>query len=173
MRRLRLGMLVPVSARCSWNRRTLLVMPNWLGVTENAIKRAQKMAGGKYVAFVGCMYGEGQDLRRPADLAGMDGGGARRSRRMAQGVNAALATMVSEANKRDIGDSSKKAAVGFCFGGGGSVRVHKRQIRWTATFITLGLTAGNGEIIYSASGSRKGAVDFVLKLPEARFYVQA
>jgi hypothetical protein len=55
----------------------------------------------------------------------------------------------------------------------GSVRVHKRQIRWTATFITLGLTAGSGEIIYSASGSQKGAVDFVLKLPEARFYVQA
>ncbi len=33
-------------------------------------------------------------------------------------VNAALATMVTEANKRDMGDSSKKAAVGFCFGGG-------------------------------------------------------
>ena len=33
-------------------------------------------------------------------------------------VNAALATMVTEANKRGIGDSNKKAAVGFCFGGG-------------------------------------------------------
>jgi hypothetical protein len=39
----------------------LLVMPNWLGVTELAIKRAQKMAG------VGCMYGEGKTwkARRP------------------------------------------------------------------------------------------------------------
>jgi dienelactone hydrolase len=33
-------------------------------------------------------------------------------------VNAALATLVSEADKRGIGDGSKKAAVGFCFGGG-------------------------------------------------------
>ena len=33
-------------------------------------------------------------------------------------VNAALETMVKEAEKRGIGDSSKKAAVGFCFGGG-------------------------------------------------------
>ena len=33
-------------------------------------------------------------------------------------VNAALATMVTEADKRGIGDSNKKAAVGFCFGGG-------------------------------------------------------
>jgi len=37
----------------------MLVMPNWLGVTELAIKSAQKMAGDKYIAFVGCMYGEG------------------------------------------------------------------------------------------------------------------
>ena len=43
----------------------LLVMPNWLGVTENAIKRAQKMAGDKYVAFVGCMYGEGKTCEGP------------------------------------------------------------------------------------------------------------
>lgn len=33
-------------------------------------------------------------------------------------VNAALEAMVKEAEKRGIGDSSKKAAVGFCFGGG-------------------------------------------------------
>ena len=33
-------------------------------------------------------------------------------------VNAALATLVAEADKRGIGDSTKKAAVGFCFGGG-------------------------------------------------------
>ena len=33
-------------------------------------------------------------------------------------VNAALGSLVAEADKRGIGDSSKKAAVGFCFGGG-------------------------------------------------------
>jgi dienelactone hydrolase len=33
-------------------------------------------------------------------------------------VTAALNTMIAEADKRGIGDSSKKAAVGFCFGGG-------------------------------------------------------
>jgi dienelactone hydrolase len=33
-------------------------------------------------------------------------------------VNAALNTLVAEAEKRGIGDSSKKSAVGFCFGGG-------------------------------------------------------
>jgi dienelactone hydrolase len=33
-------------------------------------------------------------------------------------ANAALNALVGEANKRGIGDSTKKAAVGFCFGGG-------------------------------------------------------
>ena len=33
-------------------------------------------------------------------------------------ANAAMACLVAEADKRGIGDSTKKAAVGFCFGGG-------------------------------------------------------
>jgi dienelactone hydrolase len=45
--------------KISGKRPLMLVMPNWLGVTELAIKSAQKMAGDKYIAFVGCMYGEG------------------------------------------------------------------------------------------------------------------
>jgi dienelactone hydrolase len=107
-----------------WNERVggkrplLLVMPNWLGITETAIKRVQKMAGDKYVAFLGCMYGEGKTCEGPpisekwmmAVRADRVEGRKR--------VNAALATMIAEADGRGIGDSSKKAAVGFCFGGG-------------------------------------------------------
>ncbi len=49
----------------------------------------------------------------------MDDGGASGSRRGTQHASsAALDTLVAEADKRGIGDSSKKAAVGFCFGGG-------------------------------------------------------
>ncbi len=96
----------------------LLVMTNWLGVTENAIKRAQKMASDKYVAFVGCMYGEGKTCEGPP--TSQEWMMAVRADRLEgrKRVNAALDTMVTEANKRGIGDSSKKAAVGFCFGGG-------------------------------------------------------
>jgi dienelactone hydrolase len=85
----------------------LLVMPNWLGVTENAIRRAQKMAGDKYVAFVGCMYGEGRTCEGPPT-----------SQEWMMAVRADRVAMATEADKRGIGDSSKKAAVGFCFGGG-------------------------------------------------------
>jgi dienelactone hydrolase len=96
----------------------LLVMPNWLGVTENAIKRAQKMASDKYVAFVGCMYGEGKTCEGlPTSQEWMMVVRADRVEARKR-VNAALATMMAEANKRGIGDSSKKAAIGLCFGGG-------------------------------------------------------
>jgi dienelactone hydrolase len=92
-------------------------MPNWLGVTEPAIKRAQKMAGDKYVALVADMYGEGKTCEGPP--TSQEWMMAVRADRVEgrKRVNAALATMVTEAN-RGIGDSSKKAAVGFCFGGG-------------------------------------------------------
>ena len=95
--------------KVSGTRPLLLMMTNWLSVTENATKRAQQMASDKYVAFVGCM---------PANLARVDDGDGADRVEGRKRVNAALATMVAEANKRGIGDSSKKAAVGFCFGGG-------------------------------------------------------
>ena len=104
--------------KISGTRPLLLVMPNWLGVTDNAIKRAQKMAGDKYVAFVGCMYGAGQTCEGPP--TSQEWMMAVRADRIEgrKRVNAALATLAAEAEKRGIGDSRKKAAVGFCFGGG-------------------------------------------------------
>ena len=96
----------------------LLVMPNWLGPTETIVKRAAQMAGDKYVAFVACMYGEGKTCGGPPESQELMM--AVRADRVEgrKRVNAALNTMVAEAEKRGIGDSSKKAAVGFCFGGG-------------------------------------------------------
>jgi dienelactone hydrolase len=96
----------------------LLVMPNWLGVNDTIIKRAEKMAGDKYVAFVADMYGDGKTAEGPPES--QDLMMAVRADRVEgrKRVNAALQTMIAEADKRGIGDSSKKAAVGFCFGGG-------------------------------------------------------
>ena len=81
--------------KISGKRPLLLVMPNWLGVTELAIKSAQKMAG---------------DNISPSSVAC--------TAKDESASNAALNTLVAEADKRGIGDSTKKAAVGFCFGGG-------------------------------------------------------
>jgi len=104
--------------KISGKRPLLLVMPNWLGVTEHAIKRAEKMAGDKYVALVVDMYGEGKTCSGPP--TSQEWMMAVRADRVEgrKRVNAALECLVAEAEKRGIGDTSKKAAVGFCFGGG-------------------------------------------------------
>ena len=104
--------------KISGKRPLLLVMPNWLGVTDTIIQRAAQMAGDKYIAFVACMYGEGKTCDGPAEATEwMTKVRQDRVEGRAR-VNAALQTMIAEAEKRGIGDSSKKAAVGFCFGGG-------------------------------------------------------
>jgi dienelactone hydrolase len=103
-----------VSAR----RPLLLMAPNWLGVSEDSIKRAAMMAGSKYVALVADMYGGGKipvGSPEAAPLAnGLRADGPERRRR----IGAALDALRSESDRRKIGDLKRQAAVGFCFGGG-------------------------------------------------------
>jgi len=102
----------------SGRRPLLLVAPNWLGVTDDAIKRAATMAGSKYVAFVADMYGGGKISAGPPEAAtlanGLRADAPERRRRIA----GALDALRSESDKRKIGDLKRQAAVGFCFGGG-------------------------------------------------------
>jgi len=86
--------------KISVKRPLLLVMPNWLGVTEPAIKRAQKMASDKYVALVADMYGEGKTCQGPpTSLEWMMAVRADRVEGRKR-VNAALACLVAEARHR-------------------------------------------------------------------------
>jgi dienelactone hydrolase len=95
----------------------LLMAPNWRGVIKPAIETGQMLAQEGYVVFVADMFGEGNgpvgsedpmEFLRPfmADVSGM-------RRRIA----AALDTLTREADRRAIGDISRRAAIGFCFGG--------------------------------------------------------
>jgi dienelactone hydrolase len=95
----------------------LLMAPNWRGVIKPAIETAQLLSGEGYVVFVADMFGEGNgpvgteepmEFLKPfmADVAGM-------RRRVA----AALDTLTREADRRAIGDVTRRAAIGYCFGG--------------------------------------------------------
>jgi len=96
----------------------LLIAPNWLGVTEDSIKRAAAIAGNKYIAFVADMYGGGKTPCGPPEAAplanGLRADAPERRRRIA----AALDALRREGDTRKIGDLKRQAAVGFCFGGG-------------------------------------------------------
>jgi len=100
-------------------RRPLLLMaPNWLGATDAAIERAAAMAGSKYVAFVADMYGNGKTCAGPPESAELANGLRADAAERRQRIVCALDTLRTESDKRKIGDLSRQAAVGFCFGGG-------------------------------------------------------
>jgi dienelactone hydrolase len=104
--------------RVSGIRPLLLISPNWLGVTEDAIKRAGVMVGSKYVAFVADMYGGGKIAAGPPEAGPLADGLRADAPERRRRIGAALDTLRSESSKRKIGDLKRQAAVGFCFGGG-------------------------------------------------------
>ena len=99
-------------------RRPLLLMaPNWLGINPAAIEVSRMLAGDRYIVFMADMYGEGNaptGKENPMEfLAPLMKNAAETRRR----IVAAFDTMTREAEKRDIGDTRKRAAIGYCFGG--------------------------------------------------------
>ncbi len=104
--------------RVSEPRPLLLMSPNWLGVSDDSVKRAATIAGSKYVIFVADMYGGGKILAGPPEAGplanALRADPLERRRRIA----AALDALRSESAKRKIGNLKRQAAVGFCFGGG-------------------------------------------------------
>jgi dienelactone hydrolase len=104
--------------RVSGPRPLLLMAPNWLGVSDDSIKRAATIAGNKYIAFVADMYGGGKIAAGPPEAAPLANALRADAPKRRQRIVAALDTLRSESTKRKIGDLKRQAAVGFCFGGG-------------------------------------------------------
>jgi dienelactone hydrolase len=103
--------------RVSRKRPAVLMAPNWLGLTDEAIARAKLVAGDRYVVFVADMYGKRKrpaDFKEAAALANPLRENAVEQRRR---VRAAYDTLVAEAFRRNLIDG-RRAAIGFCFGGG-------------------------------------------------------
>jgi dienelactone hydrolase len=101
----------------SGRRPAVLLAPNWMGMTDEAVRRGELVAADRYVVFVADMYGAGTrpaDFGEAAALANPLRADALEQRKR---VRAAFDAMIAQANKRDLIDR-RRAAVGFCFGGG-------------------------------------------------------
>jgi len=95
----------------------LLVAPNWLGVTKDVIERAKTLAGTRYVAFVADMFCEckgPEATENPMEFLKPFIEDVAETRRR---IVAAFDTMTKETTARGIGDSKRRAALGYCFGG--------------------------------------------------------
>jgi dienelactone hydrolase len=98
-------------------RPAVLMAPNWMGLTDAAIKRAELLASDRYVVFVADMYGEGKrptNFEQAAALANpLRADPAEDKLR----VRAAFDCLLGEGARRRLTDE-RRAAIGFCFGGG-------------------------------------------------------
>ncbi|GGD36768.1 dienelactone hydrolase family protein [Pseudoxanthomonas indica] len=94
----------------------LLMVPDWMGVTDDAVAKAKQVAGDDYVVLVVDMYGKGV---RPKDadeaMAQVKLLYADREAMRAR-TQGALATLKSQAGKAPL-DAARIAAFGYCFGG--------------------------------------------------------
>lgn len=98
------------------NRPGLVMVPDWMGVTDTAIDRARQVAGDDYVVLVTDVYGTGvrpKDTREAGKLAGdlKDDRPALRAR-----VEKAVEVLKAQAGGAPL-DATRIGAFGFCFGG--------------------------------------------------------
>jgi dienelactone hydrolase len=134
----------------SGKRPAVLLAPNSMGVTDNAVQRGELVAENRYVLFVADMYGADTrpaDFGEAAALANPLRADAieQRSR-----VKAAFETMIAQAKKRSLIDD-RRAAVGFCFGGGNVLELARDGVDLAAAVsihgdVKTGLPAGKGTI---------------------------
>lgn len=92
----------------------LLMVPNWYGANQNAVEKARKIAGTKYVVLVADMYGK--DIRPTDDKAAGDAAGKVYADRTEMRARARAALTALETAKAPV-DTTDIGAIGFCFGG--------------------------------------------------------
>ena len=91
----------------------VLVVHAWMGLDDNARKRADMLAGLGYVAFAADIYGKGIRPTSP-DEAGKLAGKYKGDRKLLRArVDAAFDAML----KNPMVDAAKTGAIGYCFGG--------------------------------------------------------
>ncbi len=94
----------------------LVMVPNWYGVNAVAVKKAEMIAGTRYVILLTDMYGNGvRPLTNAQAQAATKPLYADRTL-MRQRMNLALAQLRAQARDAPI-DLTRLAAIGFCFGG--------------------------------------------------------
>lgn len=94
----------------------LVVAPNWMGINEQTITKAKKVAGENYVVLLADVYGS--DIRpKDAEEAAAAAGPLREDRALLRARMEAALAALRENSKRAPLDTSQLAAVGFCFGG--------------------------------------------------------
>lgn len=94
----------------------LVMVPDWMGMTDAAIAKAKHVAGDDYVVLVADVWGKGTQPRDNGEAGKMAGALRDDPAALRARINAALAVL----RRNEAGaplDASKLGAFGYCFGG--------------------------------------------------------
>ena len=94
----------------------LLMVPDWLGVTDSAVAKAKQVAGREYVVLVVDMYGKGIRPKNPGEARVQASALYAAPLLMRARMLMALDTLKAQAGKAPL-DAARIGAFGYCFGG--------------------------------------------------------
>jgi dienelactone hydrolase len=134
----------------------MLMAPNWLGVTSDAIERTKQLVGSNHVGFVADMYGGGKTSDGPPEAAELANALRADPSERRLRIGAALQALVSESAKRGIGDATRVSAVGFCFGGGNVLELARTGASVNATVCL------HGDLTTTAASAAPGSIKSAL-----------
>lgn len=119
----------------------IVMVPNWMGVTDDAVAQARRIAGDRYVVLVADVYGKGV---RPADAGEARAQTTRMYADPAELRRRAAAAVEALRGAPDLPlDAGRVAGMGFCFGGTTVLELARADLGGLAGVVSLhgGLTS--------------------------------
>jgi dienelactone hydrolase len=145
--------MVAYDANDSARRPAILVVPEWWGVVNFTRSRAEELAKLGYIAMVVDMYGNGKVAENPGDAGKMAMPFYQNPQMATKRIEAAL----NEVKKYPQTDTSRIAAIGFCFGG--------------TMVLNAANLGGNFDAVVSFHGGLEGVRPPAKNLPKAKLLV--
>ena len=94
----------------------LVMVPDWMGMTEHSIEKAKHVAGDDYVVLVADVWGKGTQPKDNAEAGAMSGALRDDLPELRARIQQALAVLRANAAGAPL-DPTKLGAFGYCFGG--------------------------------------------------------
>lgn len=140
--------------RGSASKPVLLMVPNWMGVSDSAVEKAKAVAGRDYVVLVADVYG--RDVRPKNAQEAAAAAKALRDDRPQLRARMAKALEVLRAEATGVGGDPARAGVfGFCFGGTAALELARAGADVDAV---VSLHGGLATPLPAATGAVNGAV---------------
>jgi dienelactone hydrolase len=96
----------------------VLLGPNWMGVSAEAVARAELLAANDYAVFIADLYGRDRQPRSIEQAGPLADALRRDAIEHRRRISVALEVATLRAAEAGVGDETRRAAIGFCFGGG-------------------------------------------------------